>query len=105
MSHLKLTAYQAILRATELNSLHAELLEEATTLTLQTQVQQVVFVQVIQTSLEDLTAQVTSSLAIYQATEADKWKFKDQELLEQLGSKGATFFRLGFEGAVKQIRS
>lgn len=43
------------------------------------------------------------ALVSYQAAEEERWKIREWELLDQLGSKGATFFKLGFEGAVKQF--
>lgn len=38
-----------------------------------------------------------------QASEEDKWKARERQLIDRLGPKATSFFQMGFEGAVKQF--
>lgn len=44
-----------------------------------------------------------SALVDYRVVEEDRWNVQEKEPLNRLGPKAATFFQIGFDGAVKQF--
>lgn len=44
-----------------------------------------------------------AALAECRASEGDRWKAWEKELIDRLSPKATSFFCMGFEGAVKQL--
>lgn len=90
-----------------LHFLHSGLYEEVAALLVQLQIYQASYEHGIRTLAEGLEeasrgqATTISALDSYQVAEGEWRKIREQELLDQLGSKGVTFFQLSFEGAAK----
>lgn len=109
LAQLRMAAARVTAKINELHSLHLRLFQEVVALMVQLQTQHTSYVASIYILAEGLKAvfrgqaAVVSALADHQATKEDRWKVREQGLLNQLGSKAATFFQLGFKGATKQF--
>lgn len=102
---------EVVVQMTELRSLHAATSKKATKLTSDLQTPSSLSSEHLQSLIEWLVAiclQQTfeaATLSQYQASEEERWKEKEKELIAGLCPKVTSIFKMGFDGVVKQFSS